>query len=703
MKKNLNLQESRLDLKYFILLVLVSFAFSIAIRTYWVSSFSGVENFQWNNELMINTTDGYYFAEGARDILKGIVENSDGSPTKNPLSQLTALLVKYLPFSFETVILWMSAVLSSLIVIPIMLIGRALGKNYMGFVASLLGGIAWSYYNRTMAGYYDTDMLIMVFACFVLWSLVFNLTYRRNRYLLLIPFFIITYLYWYGQSYSLSMAMIFILFFYTVIFERKEIFNYKILIFMFISVANIFIWLKIFLVIFSFLAFHFKKDYFNRKIIFIILGVSFILVLFTGGFDPILQKLNAYLFRNAYAADLFDNIKLNFYGLHQTVREAGKIPFETFANRISGNSVIFLFSIIGYILLVIRHKIMLLALPMVGLGFLAMNAGLRFTIYAVPIMALGISYLIFFISDYIQNRNFKIGFIFMGVTAILYPNIKHVTEYKMPTVFLKQEVTVLDKFRKIANRDDYIVSWWDYGFPIRYYADVKTLIDGGANNGEANFPVSFALTKDQISSSNMARLVVEHVENGKGNFLISMMKKYNTIDINIFLESLQLDDVVLPKKTRDIYFYLPNRMMRIFTVVERFSNLNLKTGDQYQRSFFYKTNSFEKAGDEIDLGNNIVVSKTKNTVKVNDTEVPIKNFVTTYYGANSTLVTKIEKMNPKANLSVIYMKNYNQFLVVDTKIYNSTYIQLFVLEQFNEERFEPVILNPYAKIYKLKM
>ena len=49
------------------------------------------------------------------------------------------------------------------------------------------------------------------------------------------------------------------------------------------------------------------------------------------------------------------------------------------------------------------------------------------------------------------------------------------------------------------------------------------------------------------------------------------------------------------------------------------------------------------------------------------------------------------------------MPNYRQFLVVDDSVYNSTYIQLFVFENYDKNLFEPVIMTPLAKIYKLKI
>ncbi len=56
-----------------------------------------------------------------------------------PLSRVTALLVKILPFSFETIILWLPAFFGSLLVLPIMLIARVLNMEYAGFI----GGFAW--------------------------------------------------------------------------------------------------------------------------------------------------------------------------------------------------------------------------------------------------------------------------------------------------------------------------------------------------------------------------------------------------------------------------------------------------------------------------------------------------------------------------------------------------------------------------------
>jgi len=422
---------------------------------------------------------------------------------------------------------------------------------------------------------------------------------------------------------------------------------------------------------------------------------------------------NAYVTRMLVADELHKDLSLKFFGVVNTVREAGHIPFETFANRISGSMVTFWLSCLGYLLLVIRYRLLIISLPMVVLGFFALQGGLRFTVFAVPFMALGIAYLIFLVAKYLEifvgdsaKKYAKYGFVALATVAIIYPNIKHIWAYKVPTVFQKSEVEVLDKLKHIASREDYVISWWDYGYPIRYYSDVKTLIDGGKHSGDVNFPVSYALTHNQVQAANIARDAVEFTELGYkapcGNIMQCMLKGYNLKDPNIFLKALGNKNLKLAQKTRDIYFYLPNRMLSIFPTVDMFSNLNLLSGERGKRAFFYIAKHFRDMGDKIDLGSSVTLYKRGGKIKVGMQMMPINTFIVTQYNAQGKLVKNVQMLNPNAKLFVIFMKNYNQFLVLDQRMFNSTYIQLFALEDYDKDLFEPVILTPLAKVYKLK-
>ncbi|MBN2824659.1 MAG: peptide transporter, partial [Campylobacterales bacterium] len=448
--------------------------------------------------------------------------------------------------------------------------------------------------------------------------------------------------------------------------------------------------------------------------------------LITGGINQIVYLLKIYVFRGSTLASS-QGLNLQFFSVMQTVREAGTIPFETFANRISGHTVSFILAIVGYIWFAFRHPVMLVALPMVGLGFMAYGipglvsgGGLRFTVYAVPVMALGIAYLLVEVSKLIANEimqkhHAKGGFYIIATILtilVLYPNIKHIQSYKVPTVFNKQEVEVLDKFKAIADREDYVVTWWDYGYPIRYYSDVKTLVDGGKHSGVVNFAPSFVLTSSMHSAANMARLEVEYTEKrfNKDNAtkmassnIEQMTLDYGFKNANDFLDSLETD-IKLPPKTRDVYIYLPFRMMNIFPTVALFSNLDLHSGQEKRKLFFYKGGIYKNENGVLNLGRGITFNSKSNEISFGkDQKTKIKYFIVTQVDKSGKTQVNTQMADKSSQISIIYMKSYNAMLVLNDAMLESNYIRLFVLENYDKKLFEPVITDPLVKIYKLKI
>ncbi|MFT7859437.1 MAG: STT3 domain-containing protein [Sulfurimonas sp.] len=695
-------KETKLTIAY----IVIAFAFSVAMRMIWVYQFNDFAPFHFNGQFMINTNDGYLWAEGARDLLGGSYREIDQTPVNSAASLLTSFFAKILPFSFESIIFYLPVFLSSLVVIPIILIARLLKNLEMGLIAAMLASIAWSYYNRTMAGYYDTDMLNIVLPMFLLWSIIWAVKTDQNIYLLLTALDILVYRWWYPQSYALESAFFGLILFYTLVFDRKNIFNYKLLAMMMFAMMGFDAYTRLALVAISY--YIFTQEKFD-KYAYYILAISIGMYFFTGGFNPIWDKLNAYIFEESVSSAK-DGLGLHFFTVMQTVREAGKIPFEMFANRISGHTIVFLVSLVGYIYLLFKHRIMLLSLPLVGLGFLAYVGGLRFTIYAVPVLAFGVAFLITELARVMPTTKLKYLSMVAFTLAILFPNYKHIEGYKVPTVFNNDEVKVLDKLKTIASPNDYTVAWWDYGYPIRYYADTQTLIDGGKHSGKVNFPVSYILTHPQDTAAKMARLDVEYTEQRIGsekNITASSNIEQMTLDYGFnnastFLNSLK-NELKLPEKTRDIYLYLPFRMINIYPTVTYFSNLNLMNGRKNKRPFFYVSRNFGEKGNKLLLGQNISVDKSTLTLTVGNKSVPIRRFVKTAYGVDKKLHVESRLVNFTSNMNLIFLASYNTFVVMDEQTYNSTYVQLFLLENYDKDLYEMVINTPSAKVYKLKI
>ncbi len=705
----LQLRENKTNLITLFLFILIAYSFSVGIRFLWISEMGAYSQFYWNNELMINTNDGYLFAEGARDLLSGTHQPNDLSGIDSSLAKLTALLASVLPFSFETLILHMPSFIGSLIVIPMILIGRALNQTTLGFIAALIAGVAHSYYNRTMAGYYDTDMLNVVFPVLEMYSLILAFTHQRNRYLIPITISITLYQWWYLQAYALDTALLVMILAYTVTFERKNLYLYKIALFMLIGIIALPIWIKLALAIAVFGWFHFQ-DTLSKKLFWPLFGIFVGIYFYTGGIDLIVSLLKLYVFRGETAVAPAA-AALSFYDVISTVREAGHIPFTVFAERISGHPITFLLSGIGYILALIAYRPLLLTLPLAGLGFLALSGGLRFTIYAVPVMAIGFAFLLLWATQTIGKAWLRYAALFAITGAALYPNYLHVREYMTPTVMTAQEVSVLDRLGRIATREDYVVTWWDYGYPIRYYSDVKTWIDGGKHNGDVNYPASYVLTtQDPFSAAHMMRLFTEYTEKGYSDIHKNaptdfeyMMKSEGFGDPDEFLTAISLPEYKLPAKSRDVYLYLPWRMIDILPTVTLFSNLDLKNSKEIrQQPFLYATPSFRENDKTVELGNGIAIDKTKNSLKINDQEVPIKSVFQVGYDTNQKLQINEQHLSSEG-LNIIVMGSYGRFLVLDDFYLRSTYIQMFVFERYDRNLFEPVILDPMSKIYRLKV
>ncbi len=698
--RKIELGDNRLG--FALLLMAVAYLFSIGIRMIWVSQMGGIEAYHWNGQLMINTNDGYYFGAAAQKALYGLHQFNPRLPDwlSSGVVFFTVLITKYTPFSLDTVMLYLPAVVSSIVVVPVILIGRLYGSALFGFFAALIGSIAWSYYNRTMVGYYDTDMFSAMMPMFILYFLLAMLETERPRYMLLAALTIMIYPFLYDSGLSLIYAMGLLYMGYMVLFHRNDRFTYESIILIVIALMPIPTVIKLISIVGLYLLF--TRVELGRRNLMIASGVSVLLFLVFGNvFGLIYAKVATYLFRGVE-----EGKGLHFYEVAQTVREAGRIPFEVMANRISGSIPGVIAALVGYILLVIRHRGFILALPLIGIGIFSLWGGLRFTVYAVPVAAISVVYLFYTIGKFIDNTMARTGVVAALTAAMLYPNITHIIGYKVPTVFNKAEVKTLDRLSKVGSEKDYVISWWDYGYPIWYYGDKNTLVDGGKHNHD-NFIASEILTgTSQLEAARLSRLAIEAYVDSNYTVAADVLFKNGApdqVDVNTYLETLRYGDVDMPKATRDIYFFLPYRMMDILPTVNVFSNLDLETGHAYARPFFYAARNFQDSQTMINFGQGVALDKRTGKIRIGRQELPLKAFYTVTQKKDGTVAVQSQLNDMQGRVSVVFMASYRRFLILDDRMLNSNYIQMFVFGKYDPKLFEPVELTPFVKIYKVKI
>jgi len=700
-------QQEKFGSREVLLLMIVAYIFSFAIRMIWVYQFQDNPNFFWNGQLMINTNDGYYFAAGAQKELFGMHLDNPRIPSVWSFGTvaLTVLLTKITPFSLETITLYMPAIISSLVVIPIILISRLFNMTLWGFFAALLGSIAWSYYNRTMTGYYDTDMFSAMAPMFILYFLMKSTIDFNLKSALYASLAIAVYPFLYDAGASIVYAMGVLYAGYMIFHHRDEDTTYHSIILVFLALvpfpfADPYSYIAKILVLIV-LYFVLQKSSLEHKISLFVIGVLLLLFMYFGNvFGLILSKISFYTNTGTTEAGL------HFYGVTQTIREAGKIPFETFANRISGSELGLIISLIGYVVLVIRHRAFILALPLIGIGVFALWGGLRFTVYAVPVAAMSAIYLFHVITTMISDKkSIYIVAMTLLTAGMLYPNITHIIAYKVPTVMNKAEVEDLNALNKMANEKDYTLAWWDYGYPIWYYTNTNTIIDGGKHQND-NFIISKIMqTTSADLAANLSRLAVEtYVDSNYSIIANTLFKngKEDQVDPNLLLSELESSSYDLPKKTRDIYLYLPYRMLNIFPTVAVFGNLDLTTGKAERKIAFYPTSAASNKDGILTFRNGIVFDAKKGMIRLGQQEVNVKYFIVTEITKEGQPKLQSQQYHSDGSYVVIYMKSYGQFIVMDSQTFNSMYVQMFLLGKYDKNLFELVVSSPYSKIYKLK-
>ncbi len=779
----------------FYLFLVLAYAFSVLCRLYWVWWASDFDSFKFNDSLMIISNDGYVFAEGARDKIAGFHQPNDLSFIDSPLAILTYFVYKLTPFSFESIILYMSVFLSSLIVVPVLLIARIYGNLKAGFVAALLASVANSYYNRTMAGYFDTDMLVISLPMLLIYCMLRFIIKKDALSLIAMPLIMIFYLWYYPSSYTLNCALIALFVLYALVFHRKETIFYFAGVLMMITLSNFAWYYESALITLLFALWGFKNEWFKLKFIIVVFVFAFVFVALSGGFDAIWYQLSFYIFKS----DVL-NVAQSFayFNVSQTIQEASNIGLSMFMQRISASELAFLLSCFGLVLLLKQHKSFILALPMLALGFLALRGGLRFTIYAVPVMALGFGFGLFWLISQIQKFKSKLGqirfselfystriyqilfvtyiilfvyfcminlefvnkdsimlilrqfgfltqLLFLSVFGLIFFEMLrakylklaryfvilvalffslgyaflHIYTYKASSVFNHNEVLILNSLKGIADREDYVVAWWDYGYPVRYYSDVKTLVDGGKHLGKDNFFASFVLSQNERAGANLARLAVEYTEKSfyerndtllQSDLLKAMMRDYaageTSNDALIFLNSLKNPNFTLKTpKTRDIFVYMPLRMAMIFSTVASFSKIDLATGEINSPFVFSTAMNLGALEDgSYALSNGMVLANDFTALYVNNRVLKIHS-ITDFNSIKHKDFRQI-LVDENGDFFIFYFKeNFGlpvQFIIMDKTMFESAFVQMFFFENYDKSLYELVLSEKEAKVYKLK-
>jgi hypothetical protein len=693
--------------------LLLAYFISVTVRYIWVYHAHLTPDMLYHGIPLIVSVDGYHYMIDARKMLLG-----QSGAVGFPLSLLTTYLIKLLPFSFESIAFYMSAFLSSLIVIPVFYIMKRFGSDLLAFAAALISAVIISYYRRTMAGYYDTDMLVIVFPMFIYWFLIESIERKSSIYAFFLLLSVVFFALWLPSDIALNLSITGTFLIYTLIFKRKSFFHYTLFLAMFVAATPVAFTIKAPVLVLLLLFLHYENRL-NKKIsialliLFMLSFVAFMALYHEVIVRIIAQKLAYYLHNTSTSHGMHYANSASF------VQEDSKISYSEFAKRASGNIFVLPLALTGYIVMILKkkHRVMLLLLPMIAFGLMAYGipglnngAGLRFVMYLAPVVGISLAYFIVW-SEIIIKQSFRSNYYarYLLLLAFLYPNIAHTFAYNpQENSVTRENIAGLEHTKHQITPNDTVISWWDYGYILQYFTNAKTVADGGWQLGRNLYPISLMLlSESQSFSVKLARLIAKvGRNNGDHNYLYAMMQHYHYHDPVKFLNELASSKIEIKPNSFDTYLYFPKQIITLYPAMDAFARTDLATGklknvDKYY--FLSKKAVNLKKDNFIIIGKNIVYIKSKEQLffTKQNAYMNIKAIYRVSYNKGRTFSVDVQHTRYSEGYTLISLDD-GRVLIADDVVFNSLIVQLGVLQNYDPKLFEPILLSTDTKIYRLK-
>ncbi len=721
-KNLLSLEKERISAKQTLLLVLIAYAFGAGCRLFYL--FKALDNptMLLDGFPMISTEDGYLFA----NYVKAVVNDfslADSRFFKDISGRGLLVLLAWLgyvitPFTIEQVAVFLPVIFPPLVVLPLIYLGRLLGSTIWGFFAAVITVVGTSFLRRTSFSYFDTDFFVLTVPCLLILLGVYAILNPGLRAVLLLSLFVALTDWLDKVQVTGTLHLVIMLIYFMRNFKRPTL------------------PLELILMA-SALAPDFRQYYerfllvgvlgcvmfFLRRYYFLIdrrwwLGISLVYLGYVLWNNQLFGTIRFY---TSYYGDAGRGVgggggNWNYYQVSGTIAEARTVNMEQLARETIGYTWMFLFGFVGAFFALARYPVLAVGGVLLGVGGFALQGGIRFVVYLIPIVAIGASFFILLIQRYVHryvprqyfSHYFSWLLAVVMLAVFLYPGVRLAYKNQPRFVAHPTQVQALQRLEKKGSPKDYVVSWWDYGYVMSYYSGMQNIINGAKHN-EDNYIVSKAFSStSQALAANLIRESVEAYEaGGRGKKATSILFGGRRPDFSpsTFVRSMASPDYVLQHNaTRDIYLYVPYQMLRIYGVVRYFSDLSLESGRQQRAPLivgnFYRV---DREKNRIILPNSMTADLTTGELRQRGQVVGKINTIYNHQvkGQNSEMVAF--PVSGIGNFFLILSPYYRIALVMGPEAFNANFIQMFFFNKYDKNYFELVERTPVTTIYRLKI
>ncbi|WP_373032443.1 STT3 domain-containing protein, partial [Sulfurovum sp.] len=552
--------------------------------------------FLWfdGNPVPIFTPDAGLHGFYAKSILAGVTYPFGA---EHFLGYVISAVVTVTGFPIDWVMLFLPIVIAPLIVIPMVLFAKAVNDIKLGAIASLFAVSLSYFYGRVSLGFTDTDMFTLLFPLITVLFMVLSLKQQKLIFALFGAASMLMFSHIYHSSASINLLLLGSFGLFTLVYMRKESFVYYAFLLMSISIVpmGFFTALSAMGVLWGLLEFINRKTsipyYYFLSVFLVVLA----LLPFVVDLSYLYSRALDYFDKQEYYTIVGINGTYTFQHGLKTVAETEVIDFLHTMLSFNISKVMVVLSIIGFVLLLKKEKYYWLLAPFALLGSFSFFAGYRFSFFYTPVYAFGFSYFIIAVSSMLHKRySVERVSVYLTFLVLLFHMLNILEMNKGSYVRMlaySEEKEVLEKLSTKLTKDDKIVTWWDFGWPLWYFSGYKnTLVDNGAHGGPDSYMMSKILTEsNQTFVANAAKYFANNKKTaskeGHGYVTPYLASKYDLKEL--FSSFYTSHDI---KAEQDTYIVLHRNMVTIFNTIVSFSDFNYldvndKTKDEFKFRF----------------------------------------------------------------------------------------------------------------------
>jgi hypothetical protein len=473
------------------------------------------QSYSIDGEHLLATHDAYAWVSGA--------EWSEAYTAGTPMALLLAFLSNVTKIRSANLAFWLPAVLAGLSAIPLAFWAAYLGARPGASLAcGVLGSLVPAFYSRTRLGYYDTDWATLFFPLLVSLLLAIWIRpylrgaepemapgIRGNRAILnSVPLMIVVplSLAWHGYLHTYAISILWLALGLLLVWGKQDSRAEALRTLLAFTLAVGGGWTGacvgiLLLLLLSRLPLDLLNSPWGRRVA---LGLSAgLLLLFTGlQFRDFLPARIARYSGNpgvSYGGVAYPDPGLSVRET-QDVSPAAALEGAAFAWWLG------VAGLLGYGWLIVKRPPALLLAPLLFMGILSVKLGVRFAMFAAPVLCLGalvpVDWWLAGPKDQKGRRVILSSALFVGLLAVVVPIIQR--EYaRMPieTVLTRDHAAALRTLRSEAGSEGLVWTWWDYGYATQYFSGLPTFADGSRNSGKHVFTLGSVLGSEDLESS----------------------------------------------------------------------------------------------------------------------------------------------------------------------------------------------------------